>query len=148
MIPVTDGRYLEHLKPHQLRENLSFSLDKVVLHRDLEDLSLLTVLEQNLYEGLVPVPNPTLKLKVYIATDGKIDRMICAVNMKDAGIRLEVSVNQANRGGLIITTHPFDVLVARREPATVLYRCPARAYRRLNQYHLTYQRALDDWAKT
>lgn len=107
--------------------------------------------EAALYESLTPEPTSAdiqskdrKRLKVYCITNGEVERMVSCTNAKTAQLLLKV--NNKDWAHHVISGHPMDALVAKRQPGRVFYSNMRKRSHRLRHYHPTEQQAYKDKA--
>lgn len=102
--------------------------------------------EAELYKAMTPDPSErdSKRLKVFCITNGEVERMVACSNAKTAQLLLKV--NNADWKHHVVSTHPVDVLVAKRQPGRVFYANLRKVTHRLKHYHPTEQQAYKDKA--
>ncbi len=101
-------------------------------------------IEWELYLAQTPDPSErdSKRLKVFCITNGEVERMVACSNAKTAQLLLKV--NNADWKHHVVSLHPVDVLVARRQPGRVFYSNLRKRSHRLKHYHPTEQQAYKD----
>jgi hypothetical protein len=108
-------------------------------------------MEAAMYESLTPEPSSAdiqskdrKRLKVYCIENGEVERMVACTNAKTAQLLLKVNNKDWVRH--VVSHHPVDALIAKRQPGRVFYSNLRKRSHRLRHYHPTEQQAYKDKA--